>query len=722
MKTRSIRTIAPVLLILIILGVVFAFSAHAAEGDPEMGPGGSIAKGLISPSLFVLNGVLYIIRALVWYILSFSSMLLTKLFWFNLIAVPTAVPAVLIMWAALRDLTNGIFLLAILWVSLTIIFNIENYGGKRLLMRVVMVALLINFSLLMVTMVFGIANRIGLIFAKNMPADPGLFIVTAIDAQNVGTIFSKERLEEIRKEEDKKAQQLQGQISSASPNVGSPLKETLLASIGVPTAEAATDNFWLGCGAGLIGAAVGIGLAKFTVGVSLVGGVKFAAAMCGFSALYNHFTGAVTGLLNTAANTSVQLLAQILFLSLTAFTMLYGAIVLLIRYAVMVALSAVAPVAFAAAMVPQTKQYFDLWVSTLLRWAFFLPMFYVMMYLGFFIISGIDSGATRGFGPTSLDRIMIVLVGVLFMWMGLRIAKKTGGAIAESALGGLSKIGLFAAGGAAGLAMRGAGAAIAAQPERAQEWAARARRIPLVGRQIQQAMGLPMEQNRKNVEARAKEMENYSNDQLVTHFRQAKNSKEKAAAAILLARRKKTKKLDRTGEPQQAVEYTKRFGLHKDVIKENPHLATPDMFPEAKGNRLKAIMYAMKDVTDKMTLPREAYDDKETMLALISSIRGKRELEKINREAPALYTRIREVIEANKQEMEGIYNDLDAEGGVRDAGKALRKTLEEYHIAHLAGGRRRRQGRARNVVTPEEARQEEFEDRQRARENRGNQA
>src|SRR3989338_10652213 len=158
MKTRLVRTITPILLILIILGVVFAFSVHAQTSEPEGSAGGSIAKGLGLSVMFVLNGVLYIIRVFVWYILSFSSMLLTKLFWFNLIAVPTAVPAVLIMWAALRDLTNGIFLLAILWVSLTIIFNIENYGGKRLLMRVVMVALFINFSFLLVAMVFGIAK------------------------------------------------------------------------------------------------------------------------------------------------------------------------------------------------------------------------------------------------------------------------------------------------------------------------------------------------------------------------------------------------------------------------------------------------------------------------------------------------------------------------------------------------------------------------------------
>ncbi len=721
MKTRLLHNITPILLILIVLGVAFAFSAHAAPtSEPEGSATGSIAKGLATPALFVLNGILYIIRTFVWYILSISAMLLTKLFWFNVIAVPTAVPAVLIMWAALRDLTNGIFLLAILWVSLTIIFNIENLGGKRLLMRIVMVALLINFSLLMVTMVFGVANRIGLIFAKNMPVDPGLFIVTALDIENVGTILSPEKIEEIKKEEENKTKQLQNQLSSASPNSENPIKETLLASIGVPTAEAASENFWLGCGAGLIGAAVGIGIAKFTVGVSAVAGVKFAAAMCGFAALYNHAFGNITGLLNNVAATSLKLLSQILFMSFAAITMLYGALVLLIRYAVMVALSAIAPLAFGAAMVPQTKRYFDLWVSTLLQWAFFLPMFYVMMYLGFFIISGIDSAATTGMGPTSLDRIMILFVGILFMWMGLRLAKKTGGAIAEAGVGALAKIGLFAAGGAAGLAMKGAGAAIAAQPERAQEWAARARRIPLVGRQIQQAMGLPMERNRKDVEARAKELENYSNDQLVTHFRQAKTSKEKAAAAILLARRKKTSKLRDKAERQQAVAYTKQFGLHKDVVKENPHLVTPDMVPEAKGNRLRAIMNVMKDVTDKMALPSEAYEDKETMLALIANIRGKNEIKKIYNQSPELYKEIARIINEDREGMNEIVTILNEESvGNQKRGDILRETLNRY-VSATPGNRIKNP----RIVTPAGARTETEdapEERQRFRDTLGNQ-
>ena len=720
MKTRFLYSTVPILLFLVTFGIAFAFSAYA------QGAGQVTIEVLTSPAMWVFNGILYVVRIVVLGLVAIAGMLLTKAFALNILSTPTSVPVVPIMWAALRDLTNGVFLLVILWIALTIIFNFEQWGGKRLLARVIMVALLINFSLLMATMVFGIANQLSAIFAKNMPADPGTFIMKAIDAKNMGTVLNPAEIEKIKKEEEKRIIATQNQLKSAPVGLQNSARDTFLASIGVKTALAQEGSGFAGllagCGAGLVVAASGVAFA----GWGLVATIPLGLALCGGGAAtlgyIDYQTGWVYGLVNEATNTAVLLSGQIIFLLITAITMFYGAIVLFIRYAAMIALSVLAPLAFLAATIPPMKKYFDLWLSTLFRWAFFLPVFYIMMYLGFFIISGIDAGATKGLGPTSFDRIVIVLVGVLFMWMGLRIARQTGGAVADSVVSGVSKLGLFAAGGAAGLAMRGAGAAIAAQPERAQEWAARARRIPLVGRQIQRAMGQPMEQNRKNVEARAKEMENYSNDQLVTHFRQAKNSKEKAAAAILLARRKKTKKLDRTGEPQQAVEYTKRFGLHKDVIKENPHLATPDMFPEAKGKRMKAIMYAMKDVTDKMTLPREAYDDKETMLALISSIRGKRELEKINREAPALYTRIREVIEANKQEMEGIYNDLDAEGGVRDAGKALRKTLEEYHIAHLAGGRRRRQGRARYVVTPEEARQEEFEDRQRARENRGNQA
>ncbi len=718
MKTRFLRNITPILLILVVLGVGFAFSTHAQSA------GETTVKILTSPAIYALNGILYVVRILVLGLAAIAGMLLTKAFALNILATPTLVPVVPIMWAALRDLTNGIFLLAILWVSLTIIFNLENLGGKRLLARIVMVALLINFSLLMVTMVFGVANQIAAIFAKNMPTDPGTFIMKAIDAKSMGTVLDPSKIEELKKAEEKRITDTQNQLKGARVGLQNPVRDTFLASIGVKTALAQEGSGFAGalagCGAGLVVAASGVAFA----GWGLVATIPLGLALCGGGAtalgLIDYQSGWVYGLVNDASDTAVRLSGQIIFLLITAITMFYGAIVLLIRYAAMIALSVLAPVAFAAAMIPQTKRYFDLWLSTLLQWAFFLPMFYIMMYLSFYIISGIDSSATKGLGPVSFDRIMIIFVGVLFMWMGLRLARKTGGAIAEAGVGALAKIGLFAAGGAAGLAMRGAGAAIAAQPERAQEWAARARRIPLVGRQIQQAMGLPMERNRKDVEARAKELENYSNDQLVTHFRQAKTSKEKAAAAILLARRKKTSKLRDKAERQQAVAYTKQFGLHKDVVKENPHLVTPDMVPEAKGDRLKAIIQVMKDVTDKMALPSEAYGDEDTMRALIANIRGKNELKKIYNQSPELYKEIVRIVNEDREGMNKIVEILNEESvGNQKRGDVLRETLNRY--INATPGNRIKNPR---IVTPAGARTETEdtpEERQRFRDTLGNQ-
>src|SRR3989344_1476238 len=217
-KKKQILAIA----LLFIVGILFASSTYAAAGE-------EIAKGISTPALGVVNIVLYIIRGVSLFIMTLAAALLNQFFLLNVGAVPTTIPVVPIGWAALRDLTNGVFLLVILWIALTIILNIENLGGKRLLMRVVLVALFINFSLLMTTMIFGVANLTASIFAKAMPADIGAFIMKSIDAESIGTAITKERLAELKAEEDQKVRETQQQLETATKSGYSPITNTFLA-------------------------------------------------------------------------------------------------------------------------------------------------------------------------------------------------------------------------------------------------------------------------------------------------------------------------------------------------------------------------------------------------------------------------------------------------------------------------------------------------------------
>src|SRR3989338_5421341 len=104
--TRTQKQVLALSLVLIV-GLFFVMPAHADENDPKL------AEALISPTIWLLDAILYIVRAVLAGTLALAAFFFIKLFWFNVMAVPTSVGAVPIVWAALRDLTNGIFLLVI---------------------------------------------------------------------------------------------------------------------------------------------------------------------------------------------------------------------------------------------------------------------------------------------------------------------------------------------------------------------------------------------------------------------------------------------------------------------------------------------------------------------------------------------------------------------------------------------------------------------------------
>ncbi len=671
--TLFLKKNARTLYSLVIVGILFLSALPAFAAAEEV-------KGLSIPALLVLNTVLIAVRQIATWLMTFAAMLLNAGYAMNLGAIPSQIPAVSIGWAALRDLTNGMFLLIILWIALTIIFNVEHWGGKRLLANVLLVALLINFSLLMVTIVFGFANQIGAIFAKGMPPEPGTFIAKSIEIQNLGNIPTPAQKEAIKAEDARRQLETQRALErGAAQGTARIIKDTALASLGVPQVNAAGKiGFYTGCAAGLL---IGGGITYFSAGIGVILGSQIAAGLCGGLGL----AGAISDwmfdwgnkLFDASTNTSMRLATQIFVLIIAATTMFMGGITLFIRYAAAIALSVLAPAAFLAAIIPGMKRYFDMWVSQVLKWAFFLPFFYLMMYLGFYIMSTVNVATPAGVGVSGhANRLMIVLLGVIFMWMALRIARQTGGAVGEWGVNAIAKTGLFAAGGVAGLAMRGAGAAIAAQPERAQELAARARRIPLVGRQIQQAMGQPIERDRKEVEKRQEEMKNFSVTQLGDHYRSTSSRHEKIAAARLLVEREKLDEI--AAQKEEAYRLASNAGMAKEFLTVDPTLA----MPTAGETKEEAIRKTVAKLQDKTKISKLAFDptnpNAHALTDALVRTASTKELSRIGMQNTAL-------MDATKQYIQSL-NPTELAALKMTMGSTRTRQLTEYFDGHMAGG------------------------------------
>ena len=67
-------------------------------------------------------------------------------------------------WTISRDIANLFFIFILLFIAISTILQIETYGAKRLLVKFIVVALLINFSLLIVQSIIDASNLLAIEF------------------------------------------------------------------------------------------------------------------------------------------------------------------------------------------------------------------------------------------------------------------------------------------------------------------------------------------------------------------------------------------------------------------------------------------------------------------------------------------------------------------------------------------------------------------------------
>src|SRR3989344_4255696 len=174
--------------LLVLSVLVFAetsFANHVAGHTPEVvnsqsgsGLAEGMVRGIAAPFLPIIILILSLVQGFLVFLLSIAGYVLNVAFQANIDLNPANMLVVQEGWKIVRDIANAFFILILLWIAFTIIFNFENLGRRKLLVRVIVVALLINFSLVMVTTVFGFANILAGVFAKQFAGQDvaGIFI------------------------------------------------------------------------------------------------------------------------------------------------------------------------------------------------------------------------------------------------------------------------------------------------------------------------------------------------------------------------------------------------------------------------------------------------------------------------------------------------------------------------------------------------------------------
>lgn len=473
---------------LVYIAVCAALLAVAVfwAGTPQVHAAGPVVDNVRNLASRVLGGAVdigialamtYVVLLLVFevasYILAFAGLFLDVLFDSNILLTPGTNPAVLAGWTALRDVANGLFILIVLWIAITIIFNLDNLGGKKLLVRVIVVALLINFSLLMASTVFAFANQLALPFARALRLDP----YNPEEGVTLSTIFMKEtKIQTLAKviRDEGATEQFRRSVQQAATTSNSPTKTTggtgtlwaanISPSLGIPppipTAQADLPSGVAAGGtclqaagilnfAGWIPAAV-CGVVGIAVGAFV--NVADVASVAGPTA------GAIAGWVLTPY---INIAVADIVLVVTAAAFFSAAVLLAVRYIAMIFIGVFAPIAFLSLVVPRYgERIWSMWLDNLLRWAFVAPIFYFLMYLSVYMLQAISAAQSSFTGSEKIAfqgnalYIFSLVIFLVFLWASIFLTRRAAGMGAEAALTFTKKLAGVGLGIGTGLAAR----------------------------------------------------------------------------------------------------------------------------------------------------------------------------------------------------------------------------------------------------------------------------
>lgn len=295
------------------------------------------------------------------------------------------IPGILIGWTTLRDISNIIFIFALVFIGIATILGLQSYGWRSLMVRLIIAALLINFSLLIAKVVIDTSNLI----ASEAYA---VIMQDAKPGDQISTIITK--------------QSWMISIFEAS----GPMDQTGISNVLGLTANPPADTYWI----------------------------------LAWKSLF-----------------LMILLAILTFIFFAATIMLIG------RFVILVFLMITSPIAFAAMILPQTRELSKEWWHSLFYQSLFAPAFLLMLWIAMMLMVGLSqvlgveqhsfaelAGGAQGavvvfiyFGMVAglliASLIMASRMGAYgasaALEMGKRWSRTAGGALTLGAVGALSR-------------------------------------------------------------------------------------------------------------------------------------------------------------------------------------------------------------------------------------------------------------------------------------------
>ncbi|MDO8560888.1 MAG: hypothetical protein Q7R91_01595 [bacterium] len=324
---------------------------------------------------------------------------------YNLTDIAGTSPFVKVGWGIVRDIANLFFIFILLWIALATIFDISGYGAKDLLRQLIIAALLINFSLAIGGFFINFTNALGRAFLGSLRGGScviGNDLSCAISAKLLAFTHIQQVTNEPTSAAERKSICEKEYPTSASRGGADKAKLYYECLIYDSVAQ--------------------------TVRAGQQGAVQ--------SAIY-------------------QALWLIVIIPILSFVFFAGAIFFLARYLMLSYLLVFAPIVFLFFILPTTKHYWTEWWSNLIKWSFFAPAFFFLLFLTietFDQLAKINVAQGKGFFGIGFDMILLIAMMVI----NLMLAQKMGIYGASTVTGWGKSAQKWAGTTARGIAYRGA--------------------------------------------------------------------------------------------------------------------------------------------------------------------------------------------------------------------------------------------------------------------------
>lgn len=203
---NKIKKLIIFLLITAVFAGYFAFApaafAFGDQGQSSTGSQGGVMKWLFSSVLGwpldaiasgLIDGIVALAELIRNAIFAGPVLIVAILFdyavWFNVTKSILNVEAVQQAWGVMQGLANMFFILILLWIALATIFDFQEYTAKNLLPKLIIMALLINFSLVLTGVIVDFSNGLGDYFYKQITGG-GSFFVQIMNNLSVSRLFN----------------------------------------------------------------------------------------------------------------------------------------------------------------------------------------------------------------------------------------------------------------------------------------------------------------------------------------------------------------------------------------------------------------------------------------------------------------------------------------------------------------------------------------------------